>query len=199
MRKPCDRDCGQSKEAAAMPGPGIYMPDATEGVKRVEDLPKPIVVERSRNYPRQCCPKCGKSAGRLRTCHRTLHELGEARSRTPARSASDLFPASLQILRPLLQRRHAGSGRVRRALHPPRRRGRRAVCRRGRHALPDRLLAFMAGPTRLRPLGHDPELGRGGGEKKASGRSSGSTSTKRWQSSPGTSPSMNCTMARSAC
>jgi hypothetical protein len=37
----------------AMP-PGIYLPDATEGIIRVEDLPKPLILERSRNYLRQC-------------------------------------------------------------------------------------------------------------------------------------------------
>src|SRR5712671_6775061 len=65
-----------SKEAV-MPGPGVYMPDATEGITRVEDLPKPHVIERSRNYPRQCCPKCDRGATRLRTAQRTLHELGD--------------------------------------------------------------------------------------------------------------------------
>ncbi len=57
--------------------PGIYLPDATEGVTRVEDLPQPIVVERSRNYPRQRCPACGEGASRLRTASRTLHDLGD--------------------------------------------------------------------------------------------------------------------------
>ena len=57
--------------------PGIYLPDATEGIVRVEDLPEPVVIERSRNYSRQCCPKCERGATRLRTCHRTLHELGD--------------------------------------------------------------------------------------------------------------------------
>jgi hypothetical protein len=28
-----------------MPGPGEYLPDATEGVTRVEDLPKPKVIK----------------------------------------------------------------------------------------------------------------------------------------------------------
>ena len=29
--------------------PGIYLPDATEGIIRPKDLPKPPVIERSRN------------------------------------------------------------------------------------------------------------------------------------------------------
>lgn len=57
--------------------PGIYLPDATEGVIRVEDLPQPLIIERSRNFPRQCCPLCDRGAARLRTCQRTLHELGD--------------------------------------------------------------------------------------------------------------------------
>lgn len=60
-----------------MPGPGVYLPDATEGIVHVEDLPKPQLLERSRNYPRQCCPLCDRGASRLRTAHRTLHELGD--------------------------------------------------------------------------------------------------------------------------
>jgi hypothetical protein len=57
--------------------PGIYLPDATEGIINVEDLPKPQIVQRSRNYPSQRCPLCDRSASRLRTCQRTLHELGD--------------------------------------------------------------------------------------------------------------------------
>jgi ribosomal protein S14 len=60
-----------------MPGPGIYARDATEGITRVEDLPAPRVIERSRNYPSRSCPECGRSAGRLRTARRTLHDLGD--------------------------------------------------------------------------------------------------------------------------
>ena len=60
-----------------MPGPGIYLPDATEGVRRVEDLPAPHIVRRSRNYPRRKCPDCGHSAYRLRTVTRKLHDLGD--------------------------------------------------------------------------------------------------------------------------
>jgi len=60
-----------------MPGPGMYLPDATEGIVDVKDLPAPRIIERSRNYPRQACPKCGRGASRLRTQHRTLHDLGD--------------------------------------------------------------------------------------------------------------------------
>lgn len=60
-----------------MPGPGVYLPDATEGIVRVEDLPQTLIIERSRNYPRQCCPQCDRGVSRLRTAQRTLHELGD--------------------------------------------------------------------------------------------------------------------------
>lgn len=66
-----------------MPGPGFYGPDATEGITRVEDLPAPRVIERSRNYRRRLCPKGDGSAYRLRTVQRTLHDLGDPMSGHP--------------------------------------------------------------------------------------------------------------------
>lgn len=61
-----------------MLGPGEYVPDRTEGITRVEDLPKPQVVQRSRNYSRRPCPGCERSCYRKRTCERTLHDLGDS-------------------------------------------------------------------------------------------------------------------------
>ena len=49
-----------------MDGSGEYRPDVTEGVVRVEDLPKAKIVNRSRNYRRRPCPQCGRSAYRDR-------------------------------------------------------------------------------------------------------------------------------------
>jgi len=66
-----------------MPGPGEYVPDVTEGITRVEDLPKAKVVKRSRNYRRRPCAKCGRSAYRLRTYVRTLHDLGDPATERP--------------------------------------------------------------------------------------------------------------------
>lgn len=60
-----------------MPRPGVYVPDGTEGITGVEDLPTPQVVKRSRNYKRRRCPKCGHSAYRLRVARRVLHDLGD--------------------------------------------------------------------------------------------------------------------------
>ena len=66
-----------------MPGPGEYVPDATEGITRVEDLPKPHIERRSRNYPTRRCPCCGGRAGRYAVASRTLHDLGDPRSDRP--------------------------------------------------------------------------------------------------------------------
>ena len=59
-----------------MPGPGEYRPDPSEGITRIEDLPKPKIRCQSRNYRRRPCPRCGQSAYRDRRVRRTLHDLG---------------------------------------------------------------------------------------------------------------------------
>jgi hypothetical protein len=59
-----------------MPRPGEYRPDPTEGITRIEDLPKPKVRCQSRNYRRRPCPRCGHSAYRDRRFRRSLHDLG---------------------------------------------------------------------------------------------------------------------------
>jgi transposase len=56
--------------------PGRYLPDRTEGITRVEDLPAPLVVERSRSYRRRACPRCGRGCYRDNVGHRVLHDLG---------------------------------------------------------------------------------------------------------------------------
>jgi transcription elongation factor Elf1 len=66
-----------------MDGPGEYVPDVTEGVTRVEDLPKPTVKRPSRNYRKRRCPKCGYAAYRDRVCTRTLHDLGDLAANRP--------------------------------------------------------------------------------------------------------------------
>lgn len=67
-----------------MPGPGEYLPDVTEGITRVEDLPKPRVIARSRNYKRCPCPRCHRSAYRLRCVQRLLHDVGDLVSGRPS-------------------------------------------------------------------------------------------------------------------
>src|SRR3954452_23122220 len=67
----------------ALFGPGEYVPDVTEGIPRVEDLPKPRIERRSRNYPARRCRRCGRRAGRYAVASRTLHELGDPRAGRP--------------------------------------------------------------------------------------------------------------------
>ena len=66
-----------------MDGPGEYLPDVSEGITRVEDLPKAKVAQRSRNYRRRPCPECGHSAYRDRVVTRTLHDLGDLKNDRP--------------------------------------------------------------------------------------------------------------------
>ena len=64
-------------------GPREYVPDPTEGITRVEDLPEPKVIPNSRNYKKRTCPRCGHSAYRLRMVTRLLHDLGDMISGRP--------------------------------------------------------------------------------------------------------------------
>ena len=66
-----------------MPAPGEYLPDVTEGITRVEDLPEPRIARRSHNYPARRCQRCGHRAGRYAVASRTLHDSGDPRSRRP--------------------------------------------------------------------------------------------------------------------
>lgn len=64
-------------------GPGKYVPDPSEGIVRVEDLPTPLVEQRTRNYRRRGCPRCGRGASRHSTRRRVLHDLGSLRADRP--------------------------------------------------------------------------------------------------------------------
>jgi hypothetical protein len=66
-----------------MAPPGEYRPDRTEGIQRLEDLPKPKVICRSRDYAHRRCPECDHSAYRKKRKDRTLHDLGDPRSERP--------------------------------------------------------------------------------------------------------------------
>lgn len=66
-----------------MPGVGEYRPDTSEGITRVEDLPRPKIVRRSRSFRRRPCPICGHSAYRDRQVRRTLHDVGDIISGRP--------------------------------------------------------------------------------------------------------------------
>jgi hypothetical protein len=66
-----------------MTGPGEYAAEATEGITRVEDLPKPKIVRRSRSFPRRKCPRCGHAAYRDKVFTRRLHDLGDLAANRP--------------------------------------------------------------------------------------------------------------------
>ncbi|MBA4192855.1 MAG: hypothetical protein C0467_33255 [Planctomycetaceae bacterium] len=63
--------------------PGEYTPDPTEGITHIEDLPTPLVRQRSRNYRRRLCPRCGHHAYRYGIGHRTLHDLSSLQTARP--------------------------------------------------------------------------------------------------------------------
>ncbi len=63
--------------------PGKYVPDATEGILRPEDLPPPLVIERKRVRKRSRCPRCAHRCYQRRPMERTLHELGSRSSDRP--------------------------------------------------------------------------------------------------------------------
>jgi hypothetical protein len=56
--------------------PGRYVADRTEGITRIEDLPPPLVIPRSRDYPRRACPLCGRGCYRDNRGRRVLHDVG---------------------------------------------------------------------------------------------------------------------------
>jgi hypothetical protein len=64
-------------------GPGEYIPDPTEGIVDVNDLPKPILVPDDRNYDRSPCPRCGHLAYRHKSGQRTLHDVGDLKTGRP--------------------------------------------------------------------------------------------------------------------
>jgi hypothetical protein len=64
-------------------GPGRYVPDPTEGITRVEDLPKPRIIRGSRVYQRRKCPRCERSAPQTKVYTRTLHDLGDLAANRP--------------------------------------------------------------------------------------------------------------------
>lgn len=66
-----------------MSGPGEYVPDPTEGITSVEDLPQPKTFERRRDFLHARCPFCRKSCYRDNVMERTLHDVGDPRSGRP--------------------------------------------------------------------------------------------------------------------
>lgn len=66
-----------------MAGPGEYVPDMTEGITCVEDLPKATTKKQSRSYKKQPCPYCGYLSYRDRVFTRTLHDIGDMAANRP--------------------------------------------------------------------------------------------------------------------
>ena len=64
-------------------GPGAYVPDPTEGIVDVKDLPVPQLGFYSRNHQQTPCPRCGHLASRHTSDQRTLHDLGDLRTGRP--------------------------------------------------------------------------------------------------------------------
>jgi hypothetical protein len=64
-------------------GPGEYVPDPTEGITDVKDLPAPTLMAYSRNHERTPCPRCGHPSSRHKHDQRTLHDLGDVYAGCP--------------------------------------------------------------------------------------------------------------------
>jgi hypothetical protein len=62
-------------------GPGEYKPDTV--YLRIEDLPKPKIIQENRNESHRPCPSCGKPARREHVYHRQLHDVGDLVSGHP--------------------------------------------------------------------------------------------------------------------
>ena len=58
-------------------GPGDYVPDPTEGIVDVKDLPAPQLVPYSRNKQYTPCPRCDALSSRHTSGQRMLHDLGD--------------------------------------------------------------------------------------------------------------------------
>ena len=147
-----------------MPGPGEYRPDPSQGITRIEDLPKPKIRCQSRNYRRRPCPRCGQSAYRDRRVRRTLHDLGNPLTGRPREliviysqhcctRCRKYFNADMTDLAA------PGSHSTKRVVTRPSAWSSRTAYRIRRQLEP------VARSPRLRSLRHDPELGRGRGGK----------------------------------
>jgi hypothetical protein len=55
----------------------------TEGITLVEDLPRPRLERRCRNWSSRPCPRCSRRAGRYAVSSRILHDLGDSRVGQP--------------------------------------------------------------------------------------------------------------------
>jgi hypothetical protein len=58
-------------------GPGEYVPDPTEGLVDIQDLPRPQLVAYRRNHAPTPCPRCDHLAYRHQCGQRPWHDLGD--------------------------------------------------------------------------------------------------------------------------
>ena len=79
--KPTHRPTPASGGGHGQLGPGEYRPDIA--FTKLEDLPKPKVIQQRRNYARLACPECGKQAYRDKVFTRQVHDLGDLVSGRP--------------------------------------------------------------------------------------------------------------------
>jgi hypothetical protein len=64
-------------------GPGEDVPDSTEGLVNVQDLPAPQLGFYSRHQKHTPCPRCGPLASRHTSEQRTVHDLGDVGTGRP--------------------------------------------------------------------------------------------------------------------
>jgi hypothetical protein len=64
-------------------GPGAYVPDPTEGLVDVQDLPTPQLVAYNRHQKQTPCPRCAHLASRHTSGQRLLHDLGDVSTSRP--------------------------------------------------------------------------------------------------------------------
>ena len=64
-------------------GPGKYLPDESEGITRLANLPPALAEPRSRVYRRRRCPRCGRGCGLHSRGSRRLHDVGDLRNGRP--------------------------------------------------------------------------------------------------------------------
>jgi len=64
-------------------GPGEYVPDPTEGIVDIKDLPRPQRVAYNRHHDHTPCPRWSHLASRHTSGQRTLHDLGDVSTGCP--------------------------------------------------------------------------------------------------------------------
>lgn len=150
-------------------------------------------------WPAEAMPLLRRQGPSLRQCRTGLARPGGRPGRSAAGHSPDLLQASMLVLSAVLRCRDGRSGLAPLPLHAPCSAAGGAPGDRGRPALSDGQLASLARPPRLRALRHDPELGRGGGKKKAKPASKPNISTRPWPGSAAIWRPTKSTTGRSAC